>query len=89
MPGCAEPGATIHPAQTYGNRRDPDKTFIGKIARGFDLGYRFGPGILKLADTTIERFVATQLYEQGRQERIKAPLLGKYVRRGRDGQRAQ
>jgi hypothetical protein len=64
--------------------KHPDKTFIGKIARGFDyLGYHFCPGILKLADTTIERFVAhaTRLYEQGRQERIKAPLLGKYVRR--------
>jgi hypothetical protein len=51
------------------------RTFIGKIERGFDyLGYQFGPGILKLADTTIERFVAhaTRVYERGRQERVKA-----------------
>jgi hypothetical protein len=62
----------------------PDKTFIGKIQGGFDfLGYRFGAPVLKLAQATIEKFVeqATQLYEQGRRERSKALLLGKYVRR--------
>jgi hypothetical protein len=51
---------------------------------GFDfLGYRFGAPVLKLAQATIEKFVeqATQLYEQGRRERSKALLLGKYVRR--------
>ena len=49
--------------------KHPDKTFIGKIHRGFDfLGYRFGAPALKLAQATIEKFVepATQLYEQGR-----------------------
>ena len=59
--------------------KHPDKTFIGKIHRGFDfLGYRFGAPALKLAQATIEKFVepATQLYEQGRRQRNKAPLLG-------------
>jgi RNA-directed DNA polymerase len=66
--------------------KHPDKTFIGRIERGFDfLGYHFGPGVLRLADATMERFVAhaTRLYEQGRLARIKAPLLGTYVRRWR------
>ena len=64
--------------------KHPDKTFIGKIERGFDfLGYRFGYRVLELAEATIERFIeqATRLYEQGRRERVKAPLLGRYVRR--------
>jgi len=71
--------------------KHPDKTFIGPIARGFDfLGYHFGVGVLKLADAVIERFVAqaSLLYEQGRLERIKAPLLGMYVRRWRGWARA-
>ena len=64
--------------------KHPDKTFIGRIERGFDfLGYRFGAAVLQLAQATIEKFVeqATRLYEQGRRERRKAPLLGRYVRR--------
>jgi len=38
----------------------------------------------------VHRFVVhvTQLYEQGRRERIKAPLLGVYVRRWRGWARA-
>jgi RNA-directed DNA polymerase len=64
--------------------KHPDKTFIGKIQRGFYfLGYRFGAPALKLAQATIEKFVeqATRLYEQGQKEQSKAPLLGAYVRR--------
>ena len=47
--------------------KHPDKTFIGRIERGFDfLGYHFGPEGLTLAAKTIEQFVAraTRLYEQ-------------------------
>ena len=54
--------------------KHPDKTFIGKIERGFDfLGYRFGAAVLQLAQATIAKFVeqATRLYEQGRRERRK------------------
>ena len=76
--------------------KHPDKTFIGPIVRGFDfLGYHFGVGALKLADAVIERFVAhaTLLYEQGREARVKAPLLGvphlaKFGRRWRGWARA-
>ncbi len=66
--------------------KHPDKTFIGRIARGFDfLGYHFGVGLLQLAEATIERFMAhaTLLYEQGRMEGADAPQLGTYVRRWR------
>jgi GTP1/Obg family GTP-binding protein len=47
---------------------NPDKTFIGRIRKGFDfLGYRFTRNGLRLACSTIQRFQAklTQLYEQG------------------------
>jgi hypothetical protein len=54
------------------------------------LGYHFGAGALKLAGAVIERFVvhATLLYEQGRWERVKAPLLGVMCAAGGDGPRA-
>ncbi len=40
--------------------KHPDKTFVGRIARGFDfLGYRFGPNKRSLAPRTIERFVSS------------------------------
>jgi hypothetical protein len=58
----------------------PDKTFIDKIERGFDLlGYRFGSSVFELAEAMLERFVdqATRSYEQGRRERIKAPSFGR------------
>ncbi len=47
--------------------KHPDKTFIGRIERGFDfLSYPFGPEGLTLAAKTIEQFVARaiRLYEQ-------------------------
>ncbi len=58
----------------------PDKTFIGRISRGFDfLGYRISPDGLRMATQTVLDFVARicQLYEQG------ADLLriGQYVKR--------
>ena len=59
--------------------KHPDKTFIGKVARGFDfLGYFLKPGCLYVAEATIAKFIEriVQLYEQG------ADLLriGQYVR---------
>ncbi|QDU10182.1 reverse transcriptase/maturase family protein [Gimesia aquarii] len=58
----------------------PDKTFIGRISRGFDfLGYRFqSDGLIGVARKTIIRFVerATWLYEQG----ADLDRIGKYVR---------
>ena len=59
--------------------KHPDKTFIGRIDRGFDyLGYRFVAEGLRLAAQTKQRFVerATRLYEQG----AAANRIGEYVR---------
>ena len=58
----------------------PDKTFIGRISRGFDfLGYAFTPAGLDVAPRTIERCVqrVSQLYEQG----ADMIHIGSYVRR--------
>ena len=58
--------------------KHPDKTFIGRIERGFDfLGYRFGPEGLSVARKTLENFAerALRLYEQ------EPTRLGEYVRR--------
>ena len=36
-----------------------DKTFIGRIRRGFDsLGYQFAPGTLRVAHKTLKKFVS-------------------------------
>ena len=61
--------------------KHPDKTFIGRVERGFDfLGYRLSPGRIAAAEATWKRFVdrALRLYEQ---ERRGSPLLGAYMRR--------
>jgi hypothetical protein len=64
----------------------PDKTFIGRIARGFDfLGYQFSTEGLRLAAKTLERHATRwhRLYEQ--QKRKTAPegaaVLDAYVLR--------
>ena len=58
----------------------PDKTFIGRIERGFAfLGYQMNAaGLTGVAPPTLERFVerVTWLYEQG-----ALTCLGAYVRR--------
>ncbi len=64
--------------------KHPDKTFIGRIERGFDfLGYHFGPEGLTLAAKTIEQFVAraVRLYEQEPGEAVASARLGLYARR--------
>jgi hypothetical protein len=46
----------------------PDKTYIGRIERGFDfLGYHFGPDGLSVAEKTIEKFIARAI-RRGEQE---------------------
>ena len=58
----------------------PDKTFVGRIARGFDfLGYWFTTEGLGIASKTVERFAArvSQLYEQGAGEN----RIEDYIRR--------
>ena len=64
--------------------KHPDKTFIGRVERGFDfLGYHFGPEGLSVAKKTIEKFVerALRLYEQEPRELGGSSRLGLYVRR--------
>jgi len=68
--------------------KHPDKTFIGKIEKGFDfLGYRFSREPLKVAEKTWEKHVLhiIQLYEQLRQKKATsnemASSLGLYVKR--------
>ncbi len=64
--------------------KQPDKTFIGKIERGFDfLGYHFSPMGLRVATDTIVRFIehAARLYEQERGGRFSSSPLGLYVKR--------
>ncbi len=51
--------------------KHPDKTFIGRIEKGFDfLGFHFSRDGLTVAKKTVERFVAraTRPYEQDRKE---------------------
>ena len=58
----------------------PDKTFIGRISRGFDfLGYAFTPAGLEVAPQAVERCVerVSRLYEQG----VDLLHIGTYVRR--------
>jgi RNA-directed DNA polymerase len=66
--------------------RHPEKTFIGRIERGFDfLGYHFSPKGLTAAKETLKRFVspATRLYEQEPGEPCDSSRLGLYVDRWR------
>jgi hypothetical protein len=63
--------------------KHPDKTFIGRIVKGFDfLGYPFSPDRLTVAQKTLANFVARvhQLYEQEPGEGGSA-RLGDYVQR--------
>ena len=67
-----------------GLEKHPDKTFIGRIERGFDfLGYRFSPAGLTLAKKTIANFIekASRLYEQKRNAVSAATALEMYARR--------
>ena len=64
--------------------KHPDKTFIGKIKKGFDfLGYSFNPEGLKIANITWKKFVARlhRLYEQKKVSTDCDVILGGYVRR--------
>ena len=64
--------------------KHPDKTFIGRIERGFDfLGYHFSREGLTVAKATIRKFVtrAIRLYEQEPGEAEASSRFGLYVRR--------
>ncbi len=60
---------------SLGLEKHPDKTFIGRIDRGFDfLGYHFSRSALSAASKTIRNAIekVSRLYEQGRHG-ISAP----------------
>ena len=64
--------------------KHPDKTFIGRIERGFDfLGYHFSPAGLTVAAKTIANFIekASRLYEEKRSAVLAVCALEMYVRR--------
>ena len=70
--------------------KHPDKTFIGKVEKGFDfLGYHFSKESLKIARITWQKHALhiIQLYEQLRQKKATsnemASTLGLYVLRWR------
>ncbi len=72
------------PLVATGGSSYPDKTFVGRIERGFDfLGYHFGPDGLSVAQKTVEQFVerAIRLYEQEPREALASARLGSYVQR--------
>ena len=61
-----------------------DKTFIGRVERGFDfLGFRLSPDGIAVATATWTRVSerALRLYEQDRREPCGSPRLDGYVRR--------
>jgi len=61
-------------------QQHPDKTFIGRVSRGFDfLGYQFTPAGLEVAPQAVERCVerVSRLYERG----VDLSHIGAYVRR--------
>jgi hypothetical protein len=67
-----------------GLEKHPEKTFIGRAAKGFDfLGYRLSPKGLAVAKQTWQRFAkrAARLQEQERSGRAPPGALGAYVRR--------
>ena len=67
--------------------KHPDKTYIGKISKGFDfLGYSFTPQGLGVAQKTIDRHLERldRLYEQG----ADSERIGQYIRRWRRWVRA-
>ncbi len=69
---------------SLGLDKHPDKTFVGRIEKGFDfLGYHFSRTGLTVAKATIERFVerASRLYEQEPGDTSCASGFGTYVRR--------
>jgi len=62
----------------------PDKTFIGKISKGFDfLGYQFGKEKLRVSNRTLENYIRrlTQLYEQKKHQPNWKTLLDDYRQR--------
>ena len=66
--------------------KQPEKTFIGRVEKGFDyLGYHLRPGRIEVSTCTIRRFAkhAVRLYEREQGQSNCPAMLGEYVRRWR------
>jgi hypothetical protein len=64
--------------------KQPEKTFIGRVDKGFDfLGYHLRPGRLQVSVSAVRRFAerALRLYEREPGRSHSQALLGEYVRR--------
>jgi hypothetical protein len=64
--------------------QNPEKTFIGRVERGFDfLGYHFSRAGLSAAKQTVINFIerASRLYEQGRCTPLGVSPLEMYAKR--------
>jgi RNA-directed DNA polymerase len=71
---------------TLGLEKAPDKTFIGRIEKGFDfLGYHYSRNGLWVSMGTLSRFAErwTRLYERNRGRPESRQRLGAYTRRWR------
>ena len=69
---------------SLGLAKHPEKTFIGRIEKGFDwLGYHISRAGVRVATTALQHFVTRglQLYEQELREGGTFSRLGDYVRR--------
>ena len=70
--------------------KHPDKTFIGRIEKGFDfLGYHFGPDGLRAAKATIQKFAerAFRLMSKSGRDQNVPPCLGCMSGAGSAGRR--
>ncbi len=77
---CGEPSRCSNGIfTTLGLEKHPNKTFIGRVEKGFDfLGYCLWPDRLTVAQATVERFLArvTRLYEQEQGRPLRSAPLG-------------
>jgi hypothetical protein len=71
-----------------GLEKHSDKTFIGRVAKGFDfLGYRLSPKGLAVAKQTWDRFVERAVRLQERERTGRAPRLGRTSAAGSSGRK--
>jgi hypothetical protein len=84
MRAWADPGVLNECFADLGLDKHPEKTFIGRVERGFDfLGYHLSLQGIRLARQTWQRFAAraARLQEQERSGSSPPGALGAYVRR--------
>lgn len=79
--GCAKPSWAVNEVMDHLRvEQHPDKTFIGRITRGFDfLGFHFSATGLSLARQTVDRF-AERIHRHNAQG-ADAVRIGEYAKR--------